>query len=46
MAPHAVADVHDTPVRTAPVVGVGWIDQAVPFQRSARVLVVCPVGVK
>jgi hypothetical protein len=35
----AVLDVHDTPLRVlTPAVGlaVGWIDQLVPFQRSAN----------
>jgi hypothetical protein len=40
----AVAEVHDTPLRTLRVaavgLGVGWIAQEVPFHRSARVKVV------
>ena len=38
---HAVADAHDTPLRSlfSPPVGLGvlWIDQLLPFQRSANV---------
>jgi hypothetical protein len=41
-AMHAVADVHDTPVRSleiaAAVFGVRWIDQRLPSQRNARVI--------
>jgi hypothetical protein len=40
-AVHAVADVHDTPFSwlAAPPSGLGvpWIDQPAPFQRSAKV---------
>jgi hypothetical protein len=36
-ATHAVAEVHDTPSRFSSPVGLGvlWIDQSIPFQRSA-----------
>src|ERR1700730_2292988 len=40
-AVQAVAAVHDTPIRKLPVapvgLGVGWIAQLLPFQRSASV---------
>src|SRR4029077_18556783 len=40
-AVHSLATVHDTPLRELPLdpvgLGVAWIAQAVPFQRSARV---------
>ena len=43
-AVQAVLEVHDTPPRLLPVVPVGlgvvWIDQLVPFQRSANVTLV------
>jgi hypothetical protein len=37
-AVHALVEVHDTPSRTPPrtELGVGWIDQLVPFQASAN----------
>jgi hypothetical protein len=39
---HAVVEVHDTPPKlldVAPVgLGASWVDQLVPFQRSARAL--------
>jgi hypothetical protein len=42
-AVQAVAEVHDSPLRTAIVglagFGVDWIDQLVPFQRSANVTI-------
>jgi hypothetical protein len=40
-AVHALADTHDTPIRSAPPatrgVGVAWIAQLVPFHRSTNV---------
>ena len=56
VAAQAVADVHDTPLKMLPVApagwGVAWIDQLVPFHRSASstaapaLLTVCPTAVQ